>query len=202
MNRFQTTLRTLLTAILLAAVISGCSSGVRTGSFGESRLQKQAQALETSGNYQGAAQLYLDAAAQASGTEQQALRLLAAASLRDHPGAGIVHDPRLTWNTIDVVEKAGGRPIMNKTGHAFMKERMRAEDAVYGGEMSAHHYFRQFAYCDSRMLPLLLLLQEKTFTARPLSEIVKDMHTAYTSIGEINRRQADQNSALALLQKK
>ena len=90
MNRFQTTLRTLLTAILLAAVISGCSSGVRTGSFGESRLQKQAQALETSGNYQAAAQLYLQAAAKTSGSDQQALQLQAAASLirgEDYIGA-------------------------------------------------------------------------------------------------------------------
>jgi phosphomannomutase/phosphomannomutase/phosphoglucomutase len=128
--------------------------------------------------------------------------LLAAASLRDHPGAGIVHDPRLTWNTIDVVENAGGLPIMNKTGHAFMKERMRAEDAVYGGEMSAHHYFRQFAYCDSGMLPWLLVLQEMSVTGRPLSDLVKEMQTAYPASGEINRRLADPDAALASLEKK
>ena len=71
--------------------------------------------------------------------------LLARAALRAQPGGRIVHDPRLTWNTIKVVEEAGGQPLMNKTGHAFMKERMRREDAVYGGEMSAHHYFRDVA---------------------------------------------------------
>jgi phosphomannomutase/phosphomannomutase/phosphoglucomutase len=112
--------------------------------------------------------------------------LLAAASLRDQPGGGIVHDPRLTWNTIDIVEKVGGRPIMNKTGHAFMKERMRAEDAIYGGEMSAHHYFRNFAYCDSGMLPWLLVAQEMSVTGRPLSELVRDMQKAYPASGEIN----------------
>jgi len=128
--------------------------------------------------------------------------LLAAASLRDHPGAGIVHDPRLTWNTIDMVEKAGGRPIMNKTGHAFMKERMRAEDAVYGGEMSAHHYFRQFAYCDSGMLPWLLVVQEMSVTGRPLSDLVKEMQAAYPASGEINRRLKDPEAALAEIENK
>ena len=126
--------------------------------------------------------------------------LLAAASLRDHPGAAIIHDPRLTWNTIDMVEKAGGRPLMNKTGHAFMKERMRAEDAVYGGEMSAHHYFRRFSYCDSGMLPWLLVVQEMTLTGKPLSALVKAMQAAYPASGEINRRLADPEAALALIE--
>ena len=128
--------------------------------------------------------------------------LLAAASLRDHPGAGIVHDPRLIWNTIDLVEKAGGRPIMNKTGHAFMKERMRAEDAVYGGEMSAHHYFREFSYCDSGMLPWLLVVQEMSVTGRTLSDLVKAMQEAYPASGEINRRLKDPDAALGEIEKK
>ncbi|MDI3260923.1 MAG: phosphomannomutase, partial [Sinobacteraceae bacterium] len=85
--------------------------------------------------------------------------LLADAMLKRHPGAKIIHDPRLTWNTIETVRARGGVPIQCKTGHAFIKERMRAEDAVYGGEMSAHHYFREFAYCDSGMLPWLLVAQ-------------------------------------------
>lgn len=75
--------------------------------------------------------------------------LLPAQMLEKHPGGKIIHDPRLTWNTIDMVRAAGGVPIMSKTGHAFIKERMRAEDAIYGGEMSAHHYFRAFSYCDT-----------------------------------------------------
>jgi phosphomannomutase len=83
--------------------------------------------------------------------------LLAEAFLRKNPGASVVHDPRLTWNTIDIVEQGGGTPVQSKTGHAFIKERMRAEDAVYGGEMSAHHYFRDFFYCDSGMIPWLLV---------------------------------------------
>ncbi|MBN1142473.1 MAG: phosphomannomutase, partial [Deltaproteobacteria bacterium] len=82
--------------------------------------------------------------------------LLAEMFLKKHPGARIIHDPRLTWNTIDLVRSHGGIPVQSKTGHAFIKERMRAEDAVYGGEMSAHHYFRDFAYCDSGMIPWLV----------------------------------------------
>ncbi|WP_245795461.1 phosphomannomutase [Thioalkalivibrio denitrificans] len=85
--------------------------------------------------------------------------LLAEVMLAKYPGAKIIHDPRLTWNTIEQVTAAGGIPVMSKTGHAFIKERMRLEDAVYGGEMSAHHYFRDFAYCDSGMIPWLLIAE-------------------------------------------
>ncbi|WAY96208.1 phosphomannomutase, partial [Serratia marcescens] len=85
--------------------------------------------------------------------------LLAEAFLEKDTGAKIIHDPRLSWNTIDVVKQAGGVPVMSKTGHAFIKERMRLEDAVYGGEMSAHHYFRDFSYCDSGMIPWLLVAE-------------------------------------------
>ena len=91
---------------------------------------------------------------------------------------------------------------MNKTGHAFMKERMRAEDAVYGGEMSAHHYFRQFSYCDSGMLPWLLVVQQMSVTGRPLSDLVRTMQQAYPASGEINRRLADPNAALSEIEKK
>ncbi len=128
--------------------------------------------------------------------------LLARAALRETPGARIVHDPRLTWNTVDVVRMAGGVPVMNKTGHAFMKERMRREDAVYGGEMSAHHYFRRFAYCDSGMLPWLLVAQEMSLTGQPLSALVGAMQAAYPASGEINRRLADQDAALARVEAK
>jgi phosphomannomutase len=85
--------------------------------------------------------------------------LLAGVMLAKYPGGRIIHDPRLTWNTIEQVTAAGGIPVMSKTGHAFIKERMRLEDAVYGGEMSAHHYFRDFAYCDSGMIPWLLITE-------------------------------------------
>jgi phosphomannomutase len=96
-----------------------------------------------------------------------------------------------------MVTEAGGRPVMNKTGHAFIKERMRAEDAVYGGEMSAHHYFREFAYCDSGMLPWLLVWQEMSRTGRKLSEMVSAMQADYPASGEINRRLDDPQAALA-----
>ncbi len=122
--------------------------------------------------------------------------LLAAASLRAHPGGRIVHDPRLTWNTVDMVARAGGTALMNKTGHAFMKERMRAEDAVYGGEMSAHHYFREFAYCDSGMLPWLRVVEEMSTSGRKLSELVAAMQAAYPASGEINRRLQDPDGAM------
>lgn len=89
--------------------------------------------------------------------------LLAEAFLEKNPGAKIIHDPRLSWNTVDVVTAAGGTPVMSKTGHAFIKERMRKEDAIYGGEMSAHHYFRDFAYCDSGMIPWLLVAELVAF---------------------------------------
>ncbi|HOX24731.1 MAG TPA: phosphomannomutase [Candidatus Krumholzibacteria bacterium] len=126
--------------------------------------------------------------------------LLARAALRDEPGGRIVHDPRLVWNTIEVVRAAGGIPLMNKTGHAFMKERMRAETAVYGGEMSAHHYFRGFAYCDSGMLPWLYVLQEITTSRRTLSQLVGAMQAAFPASGEINRRLADPAGALARIE--
>ncbi len=86
-----------------------------------------------------------------------------------NPGEKIIHDPRLTWNTMDMVTQAGGIPIQSKTGHAFIKERMRAENAVYGGEMSAHHYFRDFAYCDSGMIPWLLVAELMSTSGKPLS---------------------------------
>jgi len=112
--------------------------------------------------------------------------LLAEAFLRHHPGEKIIHDPRLTWNTIDVVRAAGGIPIQSKTGHAFIKERMRLENAIYGGEMSAHHYFRDFAYCDSGMIPWLLVAQMLSETGKPLSALVEERMQAYPASGEIN----------------
>lgn len=114
--------------------------------------------------------------------------LLAAQILERHPGGRVVHDPRLTWNTIDMVREAGGVPVMSKTGHAFIKERMRKEDAVYGGEMSAHHYFRDFAYCDSGMIPWLLIAERLGRTGVPMAEMVEARMRAYPCSGEINFR--------------
>jgi len=112
--------------------------------------------------------------------------LLAEAFLRKHPGEKIIHDPRLTWNTVDVVTEAGGTPIQSKTGHAFIKERMRAEDAIYGGEMSAHHYFRDFAYCDSGMIPWLLVVELMSRRQASLSSLVSERMALFPSPGEIN----------------
>ena len=123
--------------------------------------------------------------------------LLADAFLQQHKGAKIIHDPRLTWNTIDVVNNAGGEPIQSKTGHAFIKERMRLEDAIYGGEMSAHHYFRDFAYCDSGMIPWLLVAQLISVKEQPLSQLVGERIAKYPCSGEINFRVTDVNASIA-----
>jgi phosphomannomutase/phosphomannomutase/phosphoglucomutase len=121
---------------------------------------------------------------------------LAQALLARRPGAAVIHDPRLTWNTIEVVRAAGGVPIMSKTGHAFIKERMRAENALYGGEMSGHHYFRDFAYCDSGMIPWLLVLEVMSQSGRKLSELVAERLDRFPVSGEINRRLPDPEAAL------
>ena len=123
--------------------------------------------------------------------------LLADAFLQKQPGAKIIHDPRLSWNTIDVVSSAGGVPVMSKTGHAFIKERMRAEDAIYGGEMSAHHYFRDFAYCDSGMIPWLLVAELLCVKGQTLQQLVGDRMAAYPASGEINSKLADPKTAIA-----
>ncbi|CQQ94790.1 phosphomannomutase [Yersinia enterocolitica] len=112
--------------------------------------------------------------------------LLAEAFLKKESGAKIVHDPRLTWNTIDIVERSGGIPIMSKTGHAFIKERMRKEDAIYGGEMSAHHYFRDFAYCDSGMIPWLLIAELISINNIKISNLINDRIFLYPCSGEVN----------------
>lgn len=128
--------------------------------------------------------------------------LLAEAFLKKEPGAKIIHDPRLTWNTIDVVTKAGGIPVMSKTGHAFIKERMREEDAVYGGEMSAHHYFRDFAYCDSGMIPWLLVAELLAVKGQTLSQQVAERMKAFPCSGEVNFKVADSAAVIAALSEK
>ncbi|ASM16024.1 TPA: phosphomannomutase CpsG [Serratia marcescens] len=122
--------------------------------------------------------------------------LLAEAFLEKDGGAKIIHDPRLSWNTIDVVKQAGGVPVMSKTGHAFIKERMRLEDAVYGGEMSAHHYFRDFSYCDSGMIPWLLVAELLCIKNKTLGELVGDRMIAYPASGEINSKLQNPKAAI------
>ncbi|CFQ32154.1 phosphomannomutase CpsG [Yersinia bercovieri] len=123
--------------------------------------------------------------------------LLAEAFLQKNSGAKIIHDPRLSWNTVDIVNTLGGKPIMSKTGHAFIKERMRKEDAVYGGEMSAHHYFRDFAYCDSGMIPWLLISEIISVKGKSLEQLVKERMLAYPASGEINSKLIDPTFAIA-----
>ena len=123
--------------------------------------------------------------------------LLAKAILARNPGGKVVHDPRLVWNTVEMVEAAGGVPVLCKSGHAFIKEKMRAEDAVYGGEMSAHHYFREFAYADSGMIPWLLIAQLISESGRSLADWVEDRMADYPCSGEINFKVADAKAAVA-----
>ena len=123
--------------------------------------------------------------------------LLAQAFLKREPGARIVHDPRLTWNTVDIVKQLGGEPVQTKCGHAFIKERMRNENAAYGGEMSAHHYFRDFAFCDSGMIPWLLVTGLISESGQSLSSMVSERVAAYPCSGEINRSVEDAGVVLS-----
>ncbi|SNY55788.1 phosphomannomutase [Arsukibacterium tuosuense] len=125
--------------------------------------------------------------------------ILAAAFLKKEPGAKIIHDPRLYWNTDAVVKQYNGKAICSKTGHAFIKERMRAEDAVYGGEMSAHHYFRDFSYCDSGMIPWLLVAELLSLSGEKLSQLVRQMIADYPSSGEINFKIANPQRVITKL---
>ncbi|MCE5252727.1 MAG: phosphomannomutase [Actinomycetia bacterium] len=123
--------------------------------------------------------------------------LLAGRALKRHPGAAIIHDPRLVWNTEEIVREAGGTPVVSKSGHAFIKEKMRAVDAAYGGEMSAHHYFKEFSYCDSGMIPWLQVAEAVCEQGRPLSAMVSERIAKYPVSGEINLTLGDPLRALA-----
>jgi phosphomannomutase len=123
--------------------------------------------------------------------------LLAENFLAKTPGQRIVHDPRLTWNTLDVVAKARGTAVQSKSGHAFMKQTMRESDAVYGGEMSAHHYFRRFSYADSGMIPWLLVTELMSRRGASLSSLVGERIAQFPASGEINRRVDDAAARIA-----
>ena len=122
--------------------------------------------------------------------------LLASIFLEKEAGAKIVHDPRVVWNTQDIVAQKGGIAVQSKTGHAFIKQTMRSREAVYGGEMSAHHYFRDFAYCDSGMIPWLLIAELVSRSGRSLGDWVKDRYAAFPSSGEINFTVSDAGVAI------
>jgi phosphomannomutase len=128
--------------------------------------------------------------------------LLAESFLAKQPGARIVYDPRLTWNTIDTVKRLGGVPVMSKSGHAYIKQKMREVDGAYGGEMSAHHYFRDFSYCDSGMIPWLLVLERICESGKSLDELVAARIQAFPASGEINRKLPDAKAVLAAAEKK
>ncbi len=125
--------------------------------------------------------------------------LLAQAFLLKQSGEKIVHDPRLVWNTFDIVEQFKGEAIQSKSGHSFIKEKMREHNAVYGGEMSAHHYFRDFAYCDSGMIPWLLAMAVLSETGKSLSSLVEEMIAKFPCSGEINFKVADTQATIQKL---
>ena len=127
--------------------------------------------------------------------------LLAQSALEREKGARIVHDPRLTWNTIEIVRQYGGTPVLCKSGHAFIKQKMREVDGAYGGEMSAHHYFRDFAYCDSGMIPWLQVLERICTSGKSLAELVSERMRLFPCSGEINNRVPDGKGAIALVQR-
>lgn len=126
--------------------------------------------------------------------------VLAKALLAQEPGSTIIYDPRLTWNTLDIVNGLGGRPVVCKSGHAFIKERMRAEDAIYGGEMSAHHYFKKHWYCDSGMIPLLLIADLISRTGQTFGELVNEMIAKFPCSGEVNSTVASVPEVLAKIE--
>lgn len=128
--------------------------------------------------------------------------LLAELTLAKYPGAKIMFDPRLTWNTIETIERLGGVAVLSKSGHAFMKETMRREDVVYGGEMSAHHYFRDFTCADSGMIPWLLVLEQMSKSGRSLEDLIGECVRKFPCSGEINRRVADGKVVLDALKVK
>lgn len=122
--------------------------------------------------------------------------LLASIFLEKEQGATIVHDPRVIWNTQDIVSQKGGKAEQSKTGHAFIKQTMRKHEAVYGGEMSAHHYFRDFAYCDSGMIPWLLVAELVSIKNQSLGDLVKDRVSSFPSSGEINFKVQDADKSI------
>jgi phosphomannomutase len=128
--------------------------------------------------------------------------LLASILLRGERGGKVVHDPRLTWNTIEIVASSGGVAVLSKSGHAFIKQRMREVDGVYGGEMSAHHYFRRFAYCDSGMIPWLVVAQILSESGRSLSSLVGERIARFPVSGELNYRIPDAKAAIAVFEQR
>ena len=122
--------------------------------------------------------------------------LLAKSFLIKNRNERVIYDPRLTWNTIDVVERYGGDAIQCQSGHSFIKKSMRDNDAIYGGEMSAHHYFRDFYYCDSGMIPWLLILEMISEEKMPLSQMIQKYRERFPVSGEINLKVSDSKTII------
>lgn len=127
--------------------------------------------------------------------------ILAKSILKNYPGERIVHDPRLTWNTLEIVKENGGVAVQSVSGHAYIKEKMREVNAIYGGEMSAHHYFRDNAYSDSGMIPFLLIMQLMSEENKKLSELVEEMIAKYPCSGEINSTIDDPSGKIKEIEK-
>ncbi|MBR1729357.1 MAG: phosphomannomutase [Selenomonadaceae bacterium] len=121
--------------------------------------------------------------------------------LLKHKGAAIVYDPRAVWNTVDIVESMGGRPIVCRSGHSYVKEVMRRENAIYGGEMSSHHYFRDFYYCDSGMIPWLMIAELLCMSDKTLSQLMKDRQNKYPVSGELNTKVASMDISKQIMKK-
>ncbi len=130
------------------------------------------------------------------------LSLLATIFLEKNPGSKIIHDPRVIWNVRDIVGRKGGQAIQSKTGHAFIKQSMRNSKAIYGGEMSAHHYFRDFAYCDSGMIPWLLIAELLSTSGMSLSKLVKSQFDAFPSSGENNFKVENADATIEKVKKR
>ncbi|MCP4076725.1 MAG: phosphomannomutase [Gammaproteobacteria bacterium] len=122
--------------------------------------------------------------------------LLGSQMLQQHPGEKIIHDPRLIWNTQEMAQSNGGTAIQSKAGHAFIKEKMREVNAIYGGEMSAHHFFRDFGYCDSGMIPWLLIAEIMSEQNKTMAQLVDERIDAYPVSGEINMTVGDSQKVI------
>ena len=125
--------------------------------------------------------------------------LLSEVCLFEEQGATIVHDPRVVWNTLDIVSKCGGHAVESKTGHAFVKSAMRENGAIYGGEMSAHHYFKDFFYCDSGMIPWLMIWELISKTNLSLSDLILERKACFPSSGEMNFIVVDPENCLEMV---
>ncbi len=126
--------------------------------------------------------------------------LLASQALSAHPSATIIHDPRLIWDTQELVAQAGGTALQSRVGHSFIKALMRESGAIYGGEMSAHHYFTDFMRCDSGMIPWLLIAELVSTSGKGLGELVKARQARFPTSGEQNFTIADPAAALKMIE--